>query len=344
MSLYGIAIASGHQGVRLDLFLARRLAELEPREVWSRSAIQRLIAAGQVTLNGRTTKTSARLKTGDWIEVVSLPPRATSLEPEPLPLDVLYEDEDCLVLNKPPGIAVHPGAGRQTGTLVNALLHRCPKLVGVGGDRRPGIVHRLDRDTSGVMVVAKTGHAFHDLVSQFKERAVKKEYVAVVWGKLTGAKGVIDRPIGRHRSNRKKMSSVRPTARSREALTEWQVTDAFGVARQGERRCWVSVVRLKPRTGRTHQLRVHLAEMGHPIVGDRVYGSKARLCAEGSGDLRPLIDFPRQALHAERLAFRHPRLKRKMEFHAPLWRDMGALLATFEALRGHPNGKLEKGG
>lgn len=343
MALCGIEIESDREGARLDLYLAQRLAELEPGGVWSRSAIQRLIAAGQITLNGRTTKPSARLKTGDRIEVLSPPPRAISLMPEPLPLDVLYEDEDCLVLNKPPGIAVHPGAGRQNGTLVNALLYRCPEIAGVGGDRRPGIVHRLDKDTSGVMVVAKTAQAFHDLVSQFKERAVEKEYVAVVWGKPAGAKGIIDRPIGRHRTERKKMSGVRRSSRARGAMTEWQVTDAFKVAARGEPRSWVSVVRLKPRTGRTHQLRVHLAEMGHPIVGDRVYGSKAWRGAEGC-DLRRLVDFPRQALHAERLAFRHPRLKRMMEFHAPLWRDMRALLAAIEGLRGHPNGRLEKGG
>jgi 23S rRNA pseudouridine1911/1915/1917 synthase len=313
--------------MRLDVFLAGRFAQAGPESALSRAEIQRLIAEGQVTLNGATTKSSARIKTNDRVDIRSLPVRATSLKPEALPLEILYEDSDCLVINKAPGIVVHPAAGRANGTLVNALLHHCKDLAGIGGERRPGIVHRLDKETSGVMIVAKNMLAFHQLVAQFKNRQVRKEYLALAWGKIVPAEGRIDRPIGRHRSNRKRMSSLHVLNKARPALTEWQVLEYLATDQQKSRGT-VSFVRLLPRTGRTHQLRVHLADMGFPLIGDKVYGHK-RPSAEGSFANHPLLEgFPRQALHAEKLAIDHVRTGKRMEFHAPLAADLEALLMT----------------
>lgn len=343
MAVCRVAVGRDHQGTRLDLFLTRHLAGLYPEKGWNRSAVQKMIGAGAITLNGLASKPATRLKAGDRIEVLSPPARQTSLAPEAGPLDILYEDRDCLVLNKPPGIAVHPGAGRPTGTLVNALLYHRPDLAGVGGERRPGIVHRLDKDTSGVMVVAKTALAFQHLVRQFKERRIDKEYVALVWGKMPGPKGLMDRAIGRHRSDRKRMSTVRAVAQVREAVTGWEAISGFKVARDSDRWSWVSFLRLKPRTGRTHQIRVHLAERGNPVVGDRVYGGKRPWPCQSPVGLRPLYEFPRQALHAERLAFEHPRTQKRMEFCAPVAEDMRQLLALLKGGEVVGGGKTDKG-
>ena len=322
-----LSIDKSFAGMRLDVFLAGRFAEAGSDTSLSRAEIQRLIAAGQITLNGATAKSSARVKTNDRVDIRSLPARETSLKPEALPLEILYEDGDCLVINKAPGIVVHPAAGRPNGTLVNALLHHCTDLAGIGGERRPGIVHRLDKDTSGVMIVAKNMLAFHRLVDQFKNRQVRKEYLALAWGKIVPAEGRIDRPIGRHPSNRKRMSSLHAFNKARPALTEWQVLEYFFTDRQKSPGA-VSLVRLLPRTGRTHQLRVHLADMGFPLIGDRVYGRK-RPSSEGrSGGHALLEGFPRQALHAEKLAIDHVRTGQRMVFHAPLATDLEALLNT----------------
>jgi 23S rRNA pseudouridine1911/1915/1917 synthase len=315
-----VIIDAGHAGMRLDLFLARELSARA--DGWSRSAIQKMIADGGVTLNGRKAKPGARLKAGDCVEVKLLPPKDAAPEPEPLPLEILYEDADCIVLNKAPGMVVHPAAGWKSGTLVNALLHHCPNLPGIGGERRPGIVHRLDKDTSGVMVVAKNGKAFQDLAAQFKDRRVGKEYLALVWGRMAKAKGAIDRSIGRHRSDRKRMSSLRAGSRAREALTEWRVEEFFPVGSSRSPFSAVTLLRLKPHSGRTHQLRVHLADEGHPVVGDPVYGPR-RGKIENVPALR---DFPRQALHAERLEFFHPRSGTLMNFCAPLPADIDGLI------------------
>ena len=320
-------------GMRLDVFLAGRFAEAGTESALSRAEIQRLIAEGQVTLNGATTKSSARIKTNDRVDIRSLPVRETSLEAEALPLEILYEDGDCLVINKAPGMVVHPAAGRSNGTLVNALLYHCKDLAGIGGERRPGIVHRLDKETSGVMIVAKNMLAFHQLVSQFKNRQVRKEYLALAWGKLMPAEGRIDRPIGRHRSNRKRMSSLHVLNKARPALTEWRVLEYFAAARQKSPGA-VSFVRLLPRTGRTHQLRVHLADMGFPLIGDKVYGRKRPGAAPRAGKDSVLDVFPRQALHAEKLAIDHVRTGERMEFHAPLAKDMEALLNTLRQSNG----------
>lgn len=325
MSVRRAIVDKEHVGMRLDLFLTRLLA-LSRRDGVSRSAIQKMIAEGQVTVNGRGTKAATRLKSNDRIEVHLLPLKDADLKPEPLPLDILYEDEDCVVLNKAPGMVVHPAAGRRSGTLVNALLHHCPDLQGIGGERRPGIVHRLDKETSGVMVVAKHDQAFRHLALQFKERRVHKEYLALVWGKVGRDKGIIDRAIGRHRSDRKRMSSIHSRSRLREAVTEWQVEGCFRAGPPGSRFSFVTLLRLRPHTGRTHQIRVHLADQGHPVVGDPVYGWKRQGLARSHIEVPGLADFSRQALHAEKLRFSHPRTGMTLEFHAPLFPDMKRLL------------------
>ncbi|OGQ24982.1 MAG: hypothetical protein A3C54_00310 [Deltaproteobacteria bacterium RIFCSPHIGHO2_02_FULL_60_17] len=322
-----------HVGLRLDLFLTRGLPHASRTGEWSRSGIQRMIAEGQVTVNGEKAKPSARLKLHDRVEVRWQPARETSLAPEALPLDILYEDDDCIVLNKAAGMVVHPAAGRRTGTLVNALLSRCPNLRGIGGERRPGIVHRLDKDTSGVMVVAKHEQAFHHIALQFKQRRVFKEYLALVLGLVRPEKAMINRPIGRHRSDRKRMSSRYSLPRRREALTEWQVEESFPLDAVGERGRWLTLLRLRPHSGRTHQIRVHLADQGFPVIGDRLYGH-----GPTARSLKPplpagLADFPRQALHAARLSFAHPRTNAAMQFSAPMPADMQGLLRVLRERR-----------
>lgn len=326
MSVRSAIVDTEHRGMRLDLFLTHHFVALSQRGKVSRSAVQKMIGEGHVTVNGRRTKAATRLKSSDVIEVHLLPVRDVSLVPEPLPLGILYEDEDCIVVNKSPGLVVHPAAGRRSGTLVNALLHHCPDLQGIGGERRPGIVHRLDKETSGVMIVAKHDQAFRHLALQFKERRVHKEYLALVWGKIDRDKGIIDRAIGRHRSDRKRMSSIHSGSRSREALTEWQVEGSFRVGTPGIRFSSVTLLRLTPHTGRTHQIRVHLADQGHPVVGDPVYGWKPQGLARSHVEVPGLADFPRQALHAEKLRFSHPRTGVTVEFQAPLFPDMKRLL------------------
>jgi 23S rRNA pseudouridine1911/1915/1917 synthase len=327
MALQRMMIGENSAGLRLDLFLTRSLLDDAGGIVRSRSEIQRLIGAGQVTLNGQRAKPSTRIKANDLVQVRELPPRQSELKPEALPLDILYEDTDCIVINKTAGIVVHPAAGRSSGTLVNALLHHCPDLSGIGGELRPGIVHRLDKDTSGVMIVAKNSFALQELVRQFKERSVNKEYLAVVWGKIAPDQGVIDRPIGRHRSDRKRMSSVHSSSKTRAAVTEWCVEKYFPIQDDAGGGRGVSLVRLKPRTGRTHQLRVHLGDMGYPLVGDKIYGIRKKI-GGNKGSTEAYVNlFPRQALHAEKLRINHVRSGRPVEFVAPLAKDICDLLA-----------------
>ncbi len=313
-------------GLRLDLFLARYfMDEARAARGLSRAAIQKLIAEGRIALNGAPAKASARVKAGDRIEVALLPARASELRPEALALKILYEDSDCIVVNKDPGMVVHPAAGRNEGTLVNALLHHCPDLQGIGGERRPGIVHRLDKDTSGVIIVAKNLPTLHRLAAQFKDRTAAKEYLALVWGALKPERGKIDRAIGRHRSDRKRMSSVRAGGRQRAAVTEWSVEERFVSARGA-----LTLVRLRPRTGRTHQLRVHLADLGFPLVGDKTYGRKRGGAGATKAGDSPLDAFPRQALHAEKLTLAIRENSAPMQFAAPLPDDFVGLL---DALR-----------
>ncbi len=305
---FRFAAAPHEAGPRLDVWLARRLPAL------SRARLQALIRAGSVTVNGAAVKEHRPVRAGDNIALVVPAPAPVALRPEAIPLAILHEDADLIVLDKPAGLVVHPAAGHATGTLVHALLHHAGPEFAIGGDQRPGIVHRLDRDTSGVMVVAKTAAAQAALVAQFQRRRVSKTYVALVWGVPDPARGTIATLIGRHTRDRKKMSAVPNTGRP--AVTHYAVVESFGPA---------ALVRLKPETGRTHQLRVHLAHRGHPVVGDTVYGRRAT-----AGLPAPA---PRQMLHAETLAFDHPATGRRLEFTAPWPADFRDLAGALRRAR-----------
>lgn len=303
-------------GKRLDLFLSEQLSDV------SRSRLQRLIREGYVLLNGRPSKPAVRLKEGDLVRLLLPEPEPLELEPEALPLDVLYEDEEILVVDKPPGMLVHPTSRVRRGTLVNALLYRCWHLKGVEGGLRPGIVHRLDKGTSGVMVVAKTERAHRSLMEQFRKREVEKGYLALVYGEVKRAEGRIDMPLGFHPRQGLRIS-VR-TKRPREALTLWRVRERF----RG-----FTLLEVMPKTGRTHQIRVHLSAIGHPIVGDPLYGRRRRLEAVREEELRGrLKGLKRQALHAYRLKFSHPGTGQAMEFLAPLAPDIAEVLEVLRAL------------
>ncbi|HEY8552433.1 MAG TPA: RluA family pseudouridine synthase [Thermaerobacter sp.] len=279
-------------GERLDVFLARQ----ESLEL-TRSAIQRLIRRHQVRVNGRPARPSRRLEPGEEV-VVELPaPEPSGVVAEPLPLDVVYEDADLVVLNKPRGWVVHPAPGHPQGTLANALLARYPEMEGVGGPGRPGIVHRLDRDTTGLLVVARSPLAYRELVRLLKERKVRREYLALVRGSPEVREGTIDAPIGRHPVDRKRMAVLPDGGRA--ARTHFQVVERAG--RYTLLRCWLE-------TGRTHQIRVHLAFIGLPVAGDPVYGGRH---AQGE------LGLEGQALHAARLTFPHPRDGRPLDFTVP---------------------------
>jgi 23S rRNA pseudouridine1911/1915/1917 synthase len=336
MSAQQLVIDGWSAGMRLDLYLTRHLTAETPWSGLSRGAIQKLIAAGKVTLNGVPAKASTRVKFNDRVNIQPLPTCESRLRAEELPLEILYEDPDCIVINKAPGIVVHPAAGRVSGTLVNALLHHCPELDGIGGERRPGIVHRLDKGTSGVMIVAKNGMALQNLVAQFKNRTVEKVYVALVWGKVEPEKGIIDRPIGRHRSDRKRMSSVHFLYKRREAVTEWRVKERFALGAVADSRQWLTLLSLRPRTGRTHQIRVHLADLGYPLVGDKIYGRKRRSAMKKAPIVPALDEFSRQALHAEKLVIDHVRTGQRMDFHAALAKDLQDLLGFLRAEKDIP--------
>jgi 23S rRNA pseudouridine1911/1915/1917 synthase len=291
-------IAPDHEGLRLDRFLAAEV----PHQ--SRSQIQRLIEGGHVTLpRAKVVKANVPLREGDVVTIELPDVEPSTLEAEDLPVEIIHDDADLVVVNKPAGMVVHPAAGHGSGTLVNALLHHVKDLSGVGGEMRPGIVHRLDKGTSGVMVVAKNDAAHQELARQFHDREVEKEYVALVWG-IVHARKRIDAPIGRDPGNRQKMSSR--ARRSRTAVT--RVTWARHLP-------GVSLLRVAIFTGRTHQIRVHLSAIGHPIVGDALYGGVRRRVP---GSLRAVLRLDRPFLHSERLVFTHPRTGHRMEFTAPL--------------------------
>jgi 23S rRNA pseudouridine1911/1915/1917 synthase len=275
--------------VRLDQFLAKRLPE------HSRSRLQQLIRGGFVRLNGGTSRPRQIVRAGDKIDLIEPPPEKVDIQPEAIPLDVLFEDDDLIVINKPAGMTVHPGAGQREHTLVNALLSHCAGLSGVGGKERPGIVHRLDKETSGCLVVAKNDMAHRELSKQFAARTVEKIYLALVAGKLRKPAGVIDEKIGRHPVHRKRMQ-VSPH-RGRTARTEYRVIRSSDGA---------SLLECRLHSGRTHQIRVHLHHLGHPVLGDKVYGP------------RFAKNFPRQMLHAWKLGFRHPRTSQWKTFEASL--------------------------
>jgi 23S rRNA pseudouridine1911/1915/1917 synthase len=299
-------VPADFDGQRLDRVLVSLLAD------HSRSQLQRLIADGCVRLRGTvSTKANTIVREGDRVEVDVPPPQASTLAAEPLELEILYQDADLAVLNKPAGMVVHPGAGHASGTLVTALLHHMDDLSGIGGELRPGIVHRLDRGTSGVMVVAKNDTAHQELARQFHDRETEKEYIALVWGVVHAGRR-IDAAIGRDPANRQKMSSRAKHAR--DAVT--RITRAHHLP--GVTLCQVAI-----HTGRTHQIRVHLSAIGHPIVGDALYGGVHRRVP---GDIRAVQRLERPFLHAARLVFHHPRDGRRLEFIAPLPDDLASVL------------------
>ena len=299
-----------HDGVRLDRFLAAVLGD------HSRSQIQRLIKDGHVTMGQRQVRPSLAVHDGDTVVVDMPPPAPAAPAPQALPLEILHDDPDLVVVNKPAGMVVHPAAGHASGTLVNALLHHVADLSGIGGEERPGIVHRLDRGTSGVMVVAKHDRSHEELARQFHDREVEKEYIAMVWGVVQAGRR-IDLPIGRDPHDRHKMSARARRARS--AVTR--------VVRAEHLR-GVSLVQVAIATGRTHQIRVHLSAIGHPVVGDATYGGLRRRIP---GHLRALSRLERPFLHAWRLAFTHPRDGRRLAFEAPLPRDLEAVMEEVRA-------------
>ncbi|MDE0180909.1 MAG: RluA family pseudouridine synthase [Caldilineaceae bacterium] len=301
-------------GQRLDRWLTEQFQDS------SRSAVKRWIADGLVQVNGeRPAKAGLALEAAAQVEVVQLPPQDTTLQPQQIPLDIIYEDNDLLVIDKQAGLVVHPGPGHAADTLVNAVLHHCPELEGIGGERRPGIVHRLDKGTSGVIVVAKHDAAMHFLQGQFAARTVRKEYVALLEGRIEPPRGRIDAPVGRHPTERQRMT-VLPTARGaaggsgRAAVTDYESLRVYDT-RMGGQTVRFSLVRAALHTGRTHQIRVHFAWRRNPVVGDTMYGfTRARLALE-----RPF-------LHAIRLGIRLPGTEEQRLFEAPLPADLRRVL------------------
>ena len=311
-------VAPEEEGARLDLFLTGRETAL------SRARIQRAVSEGLVTVNGRPARAGRRVKAGEDVAICIPPPKPIGVLPEAIPLKILYEDPFIVVVDKPAGMVVHPAVGHPGGTLVNALLHHCRDLSGIGGALRPGIVHRLDKETSGLLVVAKADAAHRGLAGQFKRREVKKTYQAVVYGDPKTEEGRVEAPVGRHPTDRKRMS-VR-SGRGKEAVTIWRVRERFGAA---------ALLEVDIETGRTHQIRVHLTEAGYPVVGDRVYGGAGRIRTVGDAAIRTAMKaLERQALHAWRLSFAHPVTGEALQFTSPLPEDMANLCAFLRSKGG----------
>lgn len=299
---YNLIVEPDEEGLRLDQFLARMLA------AQSRSYLQKLIRQGNILVNGKTRKPSYDVNAGDEVAVVLPEPIPLEVLPQEIPLNILYEDLNLLVIDKPAGLVVHPAAGHFDHTLVNALVYHCGRgLSGIGGVLRPGIVHRLDRDTSGCMVVAKDDVTHNNLSKQFQDRKINKEYLAIVNGRVKELHGALQTTIGRHPIDRKRMAVV--SSAGKEAITSYEVIERFSNA---------SLLSIKLGTGRTHQIRVHMAHIGHPVLGDEEYGKKkSRLTG---------IEIPRQMLHARKLGFMHPVKGEWTEFTAPIPQDMQIVL------------------
>jgi 23S rRNA pseudouridine1911/1915/1917 synthase len=299
MQVKNIVVQISEAGKRIDIFLAKRTGI-------TRSQIQRLITQGNVLINSKDVSQNYRLKSKDLISI-NIPDKETEgLIPEPIPIEILYKDEHLVAVNKPAGMVVYPAAGHAHGTLMNALSYHC-KLTTVGVPLRPGVVHRLDKDTSGVMVIALNDKAYYNLIEQFKHRTINRKYIALVYGNLREDEGEIALKIGRSESDRKKMSTR--VRKGKEAVTRWKVLKRFGNA---------TLVEARLGTGRTHQIRVHFASIGHPLLGDRTYGKKVELEAK----TKKIILFPRQMLHAELLGFTHPATGAYLEFSSPVPEDM----------------------
>jgi 23S rRNA pseudouridine1911/1915/1917 synthase len=301
-----LSVPVADAGARLDRWLAAHVPEL------SRARLQALIDAGHVRIDGGIPKASRRLAGGEHVLLEIPPPPPESLAPEPIALTVLYEDDDVLVVDKPVGMVVHPGAGHPTGTLAAAVLAHAPGTAGVGGPRRPGIVHRLDKDTSGLLVIAKTARAYDSLTAQLAARTVTRRYRAIVHGRVKAGEGVVDAPIGRHPRDRIRMAVI---SRGKRAVTRYRVLERFSQ---------FSDLDVRLETGRTHQIRVHMASLGHPVAGDELYGGRAART--------PLpVSLEGLALHAAELAFVHPVTECSLQFASPLPSRIERLLSHLRA-------------
>jgi len=319
---FTILVDESEQDRRLDAVVAAHLPDC------SRSLAANLIGNHKILVDNQPKKPGYRVKAGEQILGRIPDPEPVEYKPEPIPLHILYQDSDIVVLNKQAGLVVHPAPGHGSGTLVNALLYHCPDLEGIGGEIRPGIVHRLDKDTSGTMVVAKNAAALDGLARQFKARSIRKKYLALVYGELKKDAGTIDFPIGRHPIHRKQMSTT--TRKARNAETVWQVREQFPE---------IALLELTLKTGRTHQIRVHCAAMGHSIAGDPVYGPRKALTGliKRNSTLPPAVTdrlkkLPRQMLHAWKLGLVHPRTDERMSFESPLPQDMEELIAMLRGI------------
>ena len=299
-------VGNNEAGMRLDAFVAS-VSEL------SRSAAARLIESGEITLNGRHAEKKCVVALGDSVEIVLPEPEECEALPEDIPLDIIYEDDDIIVINKPSGMVVHPAPGNYSGTLVNALLFRCrDSLSGIGGVMRPGIVHRIDKDTSGLLVVAKNDFSHTALSEELKYHGIEREYHALVKGGFSEDSGTVNEPIGRHPIDRKKMAVLRGSESAREAVTHYEVVGRYG---------GITHLKLLLETGRTHQIRVHMSYIGHPLLGDEVYG-RSKIPFEK----RHATLLSGQALHARRLSLTHPRTGERMHFECPLPDDFEKLI------------------
>ena len=298
MQVKNIEVQISEAGLRIDTFLAGKTGI-------TRSQIQKLMAGGHILLNNKNINQNYRLKSKDLISLSIPDKEPDGLIPEPIPINILHKDEHLVVVDKPAGMVVYPAAGHVRGTLMNAVSYHCKKLSMVGGPLRPGVVHRLDKDTSGVMVIALNDEAYYNLVEQFKHRTINRKYVALIYGNLKEDTGEISLKIGRSKSDRKKMSTG--VSKGKEAVTKWKVAKRFGNA---------TLVDVRLGTGRTHQIRVHFASIGHPVLGDRIYGKKVVI------ENKKKIFFPRQMLHAELLGFTHPATGEYLKFSSPVPEDM----------------------
>ena len=300
MDIFELEITAEENGTRLDSYLAEELEGI------SRSYLQKLIGEGLILVNQKTVKSNYKVKTGDSL-LVQIPEAApVDIQPEAMDLDIVYEDSDLLIVNKPVGLVVHPAHGHYSGTLVNGLLAHCTDLSGINGKMRPGIVHRIDKDTSGLLMIAKNDMAHQHLAAQLKEHSIKRAYYALVQGVISEPAGLVDAPIGRHETDRKKMAVT--FKNSKEARTHYYVKERFAKN---------SFIECRLETGRTHQIRVHMAYLGHPLVGDPLYGTR-----------KNNLDFPGQALHAYALGFVHPRTGEELYFEAPLPEHFQSVLKT----------------
>ena len=303
-------VSEKEAGMRLDAYVSA-VSEL------SRSAAAKLIESGSLKLNGAAAEKKRAVTVGDVVEIILPEPAECEAEPEDIPLDVVYEDDDIIVINKPQGMVVHPAPGNYSGTLVNALLFRCrDSLSGIGGVMRPGIVHRIDKDTSGLLVVAKNDFSHAALSEELKYHGIEREYHALVKGGFSADAGTVNEPIGRHPIDRKKMAVLRNSESAREAVTHYEVLGRYGN---------ISYLKLMLETGRTHQIRVHMSYIGHPLLGDEVYGQ-----SKTPFEKRHSALLSGQALHARRLSLTHPRTGARMTFECPLPQEFSKLLEILE--------------